>query len=465
MPPQITCPYCGNTIGLENRKEVDFEKIMHALGKSPKTFTELLTLTNLPRKTLSLRLKELRASGSIMKDGGYRLNPSVVFANGIFKKKNGNGKMNQTILHIKKNVQWIPVALIICLVIVGFGSAMMISAPAPSPAPTTANFYYLPSSNIVTTHTLTFISASNGPITNYYWDFGDGSPIAYGKIVTHTYVAVGSYTVTLTVRDAHGLITSTQETVDVSTSPISSTPINFTILPDPTLITAGWENSWIVGKTLTFDASASNASSGFQTNYSWNFGDGATSTGIIVSHAYAQAGNYSVTLTVTDLEGNVHSITQQVQILPMPFAEIYAGPLPTQYQVGDIITLNIAISNVSDLWGWQAGMTFNSSVLQCITASNPPNVAPNVTSPTTAFTEGNFLQKGGSTIWIPNWITNGTIAACGCSLLNPATPQSGNGILATVTFKVIGKGNLNIHLVNVILIDSNDNEIPVNVAT
>jgi PKD repeat protein len=397
-----------------------------------------------------------------MKDGGYHLNSSIVSANGILRKSNGNGKMSQTILNIKKNVQWIPVALIICLVVVAFGSAMMISQPAPPPAPTTANFYYLPLSNIVAGSNLTFVSASNGPITNYYWDFGDGSPIAYGKIVTHTYVAEGMYTVTLTVKDTHGLTSSTQETVEVSnvsTAPI--TPIDFAISPNPNLVTAGWENQWIVNKTLTFDASAFNASSGFQPNYSWNFGDGATGAGVIVSHAYAQAGTYRVTLNVTNLEGDLQSITQQVQILPMPAAEIYF----TQYQVGDNITINIMISNVTDLWGWQAGMTFNSSVLQCITMPNP-NVVPNVTSPTTAFTEGSFLQGGGSTMWIPNWVTNGTIVACGCSLLSPATPQSGSGTLATVTFKVIGDGKLaDIHLVDVILVDLSDNEIPVNVVT
>jgi PKD repeat protein len=462
MPPQITCPYCGNTIGLENRKQVDFEKIMHALGKSPRTFTELLTMTSLPRKTLSLRLKELCVSGSIVKDGGYHLNPSIVSAKGILRKNNGNGKMNQTILHIKKHVQWIPVALIICLVVVAFGSAMMISIPALHPAPPTANFYYLPSSNIVTGRNLTFVSFSNGPITNYYWDFGDGSPMAYGKIVTHSYMAAGAYTVTLTVTDDHGLTAVTQETVDVFNMPIA--PINFTISPNPTLINTGWENAWIVNKTLTFNASAFNESSGYTPNYSWNFGDGANGTGVIVSHAYGQAGMYIVTLTVTDVKGDVQSISQQVQILPMPDAEIYVEPLPTQYQVGDTITLNIMISNVSGLYTWQAGMTFNPSVLQCINMSNPSKDA-NVTSPTTAFVEGDFLKEGGATLWMPNGVTNGTITAGACSLVDNEQPVSGSGILATVTFQVIGIGNLEIHLVDVLLLDVNNSEIPVNVAT
>jgi PKD repeat protein len=319
----------------------------------------------------------------------------------------------------------------------------------------------------VTGHNFTFISFSNGPITNYCWDFGDGSPVANGKIVTHTYTAEGTYVVTLTVTDGQGLTSSTQETVDVSdmsTAPTNFAPINFTISPNPTLISTGWENAWIVNKTLTFNASAFNESSGYAPNYSWNFGDGINGTGVISSHAYRQAGTYIVTLTVTDLEGNLQSISQQLQILPMPTAEIYVEPLPTQYQVGDNITLNIMISNVSGLYTWQAGMTFNSSVLQCINMSNPSTVA-NVTSPTTAFVEGDFLKEGGATLWMPNWVTNGTITAGACSLVDNEQPVSGSGILATVTFQVMGIGNLDIHLVNVLLLNLNGSEIPVNVAT
>ncbi|HML01889.1 MAG TPA: PKD domain-containing protein [Candidatus Bathyarchaeia archaeon] len=477
MPPQITCPYCGNTIGLENRKEVDFQKIIDALGKSPRTFTELLAMTNLPRKTLSLRLKELSASGSITKDGGYHLNPSIVSANRVFGKKNGNGKMNQTILHIKKHVQWIPVALIICLVVVAFGSALMVSPPAPAPAsnPTglTASFFITPSSNIVAGKTLTFYaglsSASDGPVTEA-WDFGDGSLVAYGGIVAHTYLAQGNYTVILTVEDSHGFITKAQGTVDVSASPFSLTPINFTISPNPNMINSGWEDQWIVNRTLTFDASAFNQSSGYKPDYSWSFGDGSNTSWTpmpVATHAYAHAGTFNATLTVLNLEGNVQSITEPVQILPMPVTKIYVGQLPAQYQVGETMTLSVFISNVTDLYTWQAGMTFNPSVLQCVTTTAPDNTKTNVTE--TAFVEGSFLKSGGDTWWLTGPLNNsaGTIGAYGCSLYGPNPGVNGSGVLFTVSFKVIGEGPLNIHLTDVILFSANgtDTEIPVYVVS
>jgi hypothetical protein len=73
--PQVTCPNCGQTINLENRKEIDLGLIKDAARRQPKTFTELLHITKLPRKTLSLRLKELCENGALIKNEGvYKLN-------------------------------------------------------------------------------------------------------------------------------------------------------------------------------------------------------------------------------------------------------------------------------------------------------------------------------------------------------------------------------------------------------
>jgi chitodextrinase len=57
-------------------------------------------------------------------------------------------------------------------------------------------------------------SDTDGTITSYEWDFGDGST-ATGKTVTHTYDAEGSYTVTLTVTDDAGATATSATTVSV----------------------------------------------------------------------------------------------------------------------------------------------------------------------------------------------------------------------------------------------------------
>jgi hypothetical protein len=74
--PKVTCPNCGLTINLENRREIDYDLIMDASKKSA-TFTELLHATRLSRKTLSIRLKELCRNGAIVKsEGVYKLGDS-----------------------------------------------------------------------------------------------------------------------------------------------------------------------------------------------------------------------------------------------------------------------------------------------------------------------------------------------------------------------------------------------------
>ncbi|MFY2564263.1 PKD domain-containing protein [Corallococcus terminator] len=65
--------------------------------------------------------------------------------------------------------------------------------------------------------------------------------------------------------------------------------------------------------TATF-SDASTDADGTITSRSWNFGDGGTSTATNPSRTYATAGNYNVTLTVTDNGGASHTKTQTVSV-------------------------------------------------------------------------------------------------------------------------------------------------------
>ena len=58
----------------------------------------------------------------------------------------------------------------------------------------------------------------------------------------------------------------------------------------------------MVGDVVTFDGSGSTDDVGIAT-YDWEFGDGATGTGISPTHTYAVSGTYTVVLTVTDDDG------------------------------------------------------------------------------------------------------------------------------------------------------------------
>jgi len=65
----------------------------------------------------------------------------------------------------------------------------------------------------------------------------------------------------------------------------------------------------IVGETVTFNASASYDPDGYIVSYEWDFGDDATGTGMIVTHAYDVAGDYIVTLNITDDDGETDTKT------------------------------------------------------------------------------------------------------------------------------------------------------------
>jgi len=66
---------------------------------------------------------------------------------------------------------------------------------------------------------------------------------------------------------------------------------------------------------VTFNASSSSSPNGPIVNYDWDFGDGATADGVIVTHTYVDKGVYEVTLEVRDSTGETGVRTKSVEAL------------------------------------------------------------------------------------------------------------------------------------------------------
>ncbi len=133
-------------------------------------------------------------------------------------------------------------------------------------------------------------TAPGGVIVSYIWDFGDGST-GEGPTPTHVYVTgYGLWaTVTLSVTDgaARTSVCSTRVMGDCDTG----------ALP-PLECDVGGPYSGEVNEEIQFEGTAYVEES---PTYTWDFGDGSTSSGATATHAYQETGEYTVTFEVADL--------------------------------------------------------------------------------------------------------------------------------------------------------------------
>ncbi len=142
--------------------------------------------------------------------------------------------------------------------------------------------------------------------TLYSWDFGDGTTSSQYS-PSHVYANPGTYTVSLFANDGCSYDT-TAVTITVNEPPV----VGFSVTPDSTCV------------NVPFDFT--NLSQGAVSSV-WDFGDGTTSNLTNPSHAYIASGDYTVTLTGTDLfNGCTATVTQTVHISTNPIAQFLATP-------------------------------------------------------------------------------------------------------------------------------------------
>lgn len=123
----------------------------------------------------------------------------------------------------------------------------------------------------------------------YVWDFGDGSPVAYGKCVSHIFTSPGVYSVVVKWRNKCGDEDFKKFEVRVERC-VCKIDVTYKVS--------------VTGLNVVADASTTSVSGGQIAAYIWNMGDGTTLMGQIVSHQYATPGSYEVTLVVYALDSN-----------------------------------------------------------------------------------------------------------------------------------------------------------------
>ncbi len=147
-------------------------------------------------------------------------------------------------------------------------------------------------------------SASSDPDSTaltYRWDLGDGTS-ATGATVSHAYTAIGTYTVTLTVRDESGNEGHQQTTIRVRNAA-------------PHIVVDRIAQAR-PGAALTMDASRTFDPEGGEVTLTWDL-PGATpgsATGPTVTARYAQPGTYQAHVAATDERGAVRRVDVAVYI-------------------------------------------------------------------------------------------------------------------------------------------------------
>jgi len=201
----------------------------------------------------------------------------------------------------------------------------------PPGLPPVATFTYsplTPSTGETVTFNATASYDPDGTIVSYEWDIGD-TTTGTGNVTTHIYADDGIYMVTLKVTDNDGL------------SGIFSADVTVLNRPPVAIFTESAEIV-LTGEVIYFNASESFDPDGDIVSYFWDFGDDTNATGMTVDHVYEEAGNYTVTLTVTDDDGasSSQSATKTVEArLGLPWALFAAVGLGIAALVATVIYL------------------------------------------------------------------------------------------------------------------------------
>lgn len=177
------------------------------------------------------------------------------------------------------------------------------------------------------------------PLTDFSWDFGDGTPADISEDPIHAYADPGAYDVTLNALSVEGCSSTITYTINRFDLPVADFSMDN--------VCFGIDAAFTDLSTITAPE--------LITGLDWNFGDGTSGLGGAPTHGYGTDGTYDVSLTVTSANGCEDIITLPITIHPLPVAnfsatDVCVNGLPTFFN--DLSTIS---SGAITSWSWDFG--------------------------------------------------------------------------------------------------------------
>jgi gliding motility-associated-like protein len=181
---------------------------------------------------------------------------------------------------------------------------------------------------------------------SYNWTLTPGTSTAGKVLPAITLPDTGNYNMKLDVISDKGCGSSFNKSVYVAENPVVSTTGD----PDA-----------CAGEMVSFGSTVS-LNNGTISSYSWNFGDGTTSTNPNPSKTYNTAGNYNAVLTVTSSNGCTGTSTgSAITIFAKPIASFSSEYLLSRGMETDWKFLFTGSNSVSWNWLFEDGQTDNGA--------------------------------------------------------------------------------------------------------
>lgn len=218
----------------------------------------------------------------------------------------------------KARTQTETILIVSVIIIATLGGVWFMTRPAPSP--TTPPVNKVPvivvaqyEHTSVVGEPVTFSAKGSvdpdGTIERYIWYFGDGET-GDGMTVRHSYNLPGFYTIYVEAVDNEGAKSDSLKApkfLKIKRPPITEVSLE----SPPVSIIAASQSLLEINEEVTFDGSSSfhyrirneevQGYTGNIESWSWDFGDGETAEGKVVSHTYTDPGSYMATLKVKDM--------------------------------------------------------------------------------------------------------------------------------------------------------------------